>query len=129
MMTDRTLFDLMVNIVSSLPNKPALMIGALPDDKLYRAIAEKSGLRLYFEAFADRLYQDDGSLCPRTQEGAVLAQTDAIVAQAKRIADVSSVVTASGKTLPITAQSLCLHGDNPASIKAIRRIAQVLGQV
>ncbi|QTN31569.1 5-oxoprolinase subunit PxpA [Akkermansiaceae bacterium] len=64
------------------------------------------------EGFIDRRYQDDGSLCPRTDERALIENADEAVSQAIQIAIKKSVTTLSGATIPLKAQTLCIHGDS-----------------
>ena len=64
------------------------------------------------EVFADRAYQEDGSLVPRGQPGAVLSDVDEICAQAVRLAG--------------SARSICVHGDTPGAVAMARRVREVL---
>lgn len=77
---------------------------------------------LWFEAFADRTYTETGLLAPRTENGAVLKTADAIFAQAKALIQLNHVTTSTGETLPIKADSLCVHGDTPAAFEALEKI-------
>ena len=64
------------------------------------------------EVFADRAYTSDGELLPRSQEGALHLDPDTIIEQAKKL-------TANNQT---TADTLCFHGDNPASVTALKSL-------
>ena len=65
-------------------------------------IAAEEGLETVREGFADRAYRDDGTLVPRTEDGAVLSDTDDVVAQALKLVG--------------TVDSICLHGDSPGAL-------------
>ena len=67
------------------------------------------------EAFADRRYESDGSLRPRKFRDALLADPQQAAAQALQIVEHSSVVASNVATIPLSAQTLCLHGDTPGS--------------
>ncbi len=103
-----------------------LMILASSDNQKYLDIADIYDLPLLFEAFADRSYQPDGRLTPRTQPHAVYHNEDDIYNQAMQIANYGSVTTAEGQMIKIEADTLCVHGDNPESISLVARIKQGL---
>jgi UPF0271 protein len=67
------------------------------------------------EAFADRRYEPDSSLRPRKFRDALLADPQQAAEQALQIVQHSSVVASNGATIPLIAQTLCLHGDTPGS--------------
>jgi UPF0271 protein len=85
------------------------------------AVAEAQEMRTIHEFFADRSYQPDGSLTPRTQPGALIEDCHTAVAQALRIVQHSELVAANGTVLrrPMPAgstASICLHGDGPHAL-------------
>lgn len=65
------------------------------------------------EAFADRVYEPDGSLRSRTKPDALIADPDAAAEQALRIASTQSVRCHDGTVLPLMADTLCVHNDTP----------------
>ena len=101
--------------------KPILMLQAVPENELHQQEAAKLGLKLHFEAFADRCYDDDGKLLSRTKLGAVHTR-EKMIAQVKQLCDEGMVTTVSGHTLKLMANTLCVHGDNDEGIKAIADI-------
>lgn len=102
-----------------------LMIQAHPMRNTFVAEAKEFGISLQFEAFIDRLYLDDGSLAPRSLSGAVLDETSAVL-QARQIINSNSVVTHSGKTMPIVADTMCVHGDNPNALNVAKAVREML---
>ena len=102
---------------------PGLILYGLAGGELIHA-AEKVRLRSASEVFADRRYMDDGSLMPRSQAGAVLADEAEATAQALRMARDGEVVTASGKVLKVKADTICIHGDTPKAIAFAQHIRQ-----
>lgn len=103
----------------------ALMIQATPQNEQYQAMAEEVNVPLYFEAFADRRYTDDGLLQSRAIDGAVLSESQALE-QAKQLIEEGTVTTATGKSLPITAHSLCVHGDTQCAVDIAKRIRRLI---
>lgn len=78
--------------------------------------AEALGLSVVREAYADRAYQANGLLVPRSEPGAVLHDAQAIAARAVRLAETGEIVAADGTTVRTAARSLCLHGDNAEAV-------------
>ena len=103
----------------------AFMLQATADAEIHRQEAQIFGLELIFEAFADRCYNDDGSLLSRSVEGAVHSR-EKILAQVQQLKDHRTVITASGLELPLQADSLCVHGDNREAINVIEEIRQLI---
>ena len=87
--------------------------------------AKEFGLPLYFEAFSDRRYTDDGLLQSRNIEGAVLDEKGALM-QAEQLIESGTVTTASGNTLKVEADSLCVHGDTLGAVSIAQRIRAFL---
>ncbi len=94
---------------------PDLILYALAGSQLARA-ASARGLRVAEEVFADRTYRADGSLTPRTEPGAVIDDVDAAVEHVLRMVQKGVVRTTSGSEIPVTAETICLHGDGPKAV-------------
>ena len=87
-------------------------------------IAKRSGVSVCGEVFADRGYTDDGTLAPRDQPGGMVTDADKSVAQALAMIEQGYVTSLSGKRVPVAAETLCIHGDQPgaaAFARALRR--------
>ena len=85
-------------------------------------MAQSEGIKVSFEAFADRSYEDDMTLTPRSVDGSVLKDLDQIFNQVMAIIERNNVTSRIGKKIDINAETICIHGDNPAAIE----IAQTL---
>lgn len=90
--------------------------------------AQRRGLRAVSEVFADRSYQDDGTLTPRSRPGAMIEDVEASVAQVLGMVLEGRVRAQSGREVPVRADSLCIHGDQPGALAFVRRIRQALAQ-
>ena len=109
-------------------NQPlAFMLQATADAEIHRQEAQMFGLELIFEAFADRCYNDDGSLLSRSVEGAVHSR-EKMLAQVQQLKNHRTVTTISGLELPLQADSLCVHGDNREAVNAIEEIRQLINR-
>src|SRR4051812_43102731 len=93
---------------------PHLIFFALPGSELARAGAA-AGLQVALEGFADRAYEPDGSLTPRSRAGAVIYGVDEVVACAVRMVIDGTVVTTGETTLSVRIDTLCTHGDTPGA--------------
>lgn len=67
--------------------------------------------------FADRSYQSDGALTPRSKPGALIEDPDKAVLQALRMVRQSQVFSVDGKTIELKADTLCLHGDGTHALE------------
>lgn len=92
---------------------------------LYLESAARAELPTILEGFADRAYQPDGRLVPRTQPGAVLTDEQAVVEQVAGLAR-GEVVTVDGRLITLRAESVCVHSDTPGSAVLARRIREHL---
>jgi 5-oxoprolinase (ATP-hydrolysing) subunit A len=79
--------------------------------------ADKIGLQTASEVFADRTYQDDGSLTPRTQAGALIKEKDKMIQQVLQMVNEGTVTTQSGKKISILAETICIHGDGKHAVE------------
>jgi 5-oxoprolinase (ATP-hydrolysing) subunit A len=89
---------------------PRLMLFGLAGSQLI-AVAEACGLPVASEVFADRRYQADGSLVPRSLPGAIIADEKAAVAQALSMVLGDRVTAIDGTIVGIRADTVCVHGD------------------
>lgn len=88
--------------------------------------AGKYGLKTYNEAFADRTYQDDGSLTPRKQTNALIKETGKVTSQVLQIIKEKTVQSVSGHSIPIVAETICIHGDGEHAVDFAKAIHQTL---
>lgn len=90
------------------------------------AEAENKGLKTASEVFADRSYQDDGSLTPRTSLNAMLTSDEAAMQQVLQMTEKKTVTSTNGKTIPICAETICLHGDGTQAVSFATKIREAL---
>lgn len=130
MMKDAGLLGSVMESVARYRPNLALMIPVTQAHGEHQALANRIGVPLIFEAFADRAYDDRGHLVSRSQSGAVHHDAAIIVQQALSFANDGGVYSNSGTWLDLPASSLCVHGDNDhalAAVKAIRAALQLGG--
>ncbi|MCB7320026.1 LamB/YcsF family protein [Lacrimispora sp. 210928-DFI.3.58] len=102
-----------------------LVLLALSGSQMIRA-AEDTGLPYASEVFADRGYQADGSLVPRTMPGAMIEDEDYAVGRVIRMAKEGTVTAVDGTEISIQADSVCVHGDSPKALAFVQRIRGAL---
>jgi UPF0271 protein len=116
---DRGLADGIARAVASFD--PSLLLFGLPGTELLRA-GDAAGLPLAAEGFADRNYEADGSLTPRTEPDAVIHDAAAVVTRAVQMAREGVVISRDGEEVPMRVATICTHGDTPGSHTLARRI-------
>jgi UPF0271 protein len=102
-----------------------LVLFGLPGSALLSE-GRKAGLQVAAEIFADRAYLADGSLAPRSRPGSVIHEPDAVVARAVQMVRERAVVSVDGATVPLEADTLCVHGDTPGAAGLARAIRAAL---
>ncbi|SMC52489.1 LamB/YcsF family protein [Sporomusa malonica] len=104
---------------------PTLILFGLSGGELVKA-GEKIGIKTAHEVFADRTYQPDGSLTPRSQPDALIAGHEKAVAQVVRMVREGKVTSQQGTDIAIQADTVCIHGDGPEALAFARHIREVL---
>ena len=123
------LFKLLLTAIKdTTPNLPLVILATAGNGTLEK-LAGNAGINLWFEAFADRLYTDDGALVPRQYDHAVHSSADAIAEQARLIAYHHYTLSENGRKVPIHANCLCVHSDSPDVVNAILAIRKSLSNV
>ncbi|MCU1716273.1 5-oxoprolinase subunit PxpA [Pseudomonas sp. 5P_3.1_Bac2] len=118
----RAVLEAMAQYDRQLP----LMLMATADNRASQALAAEYGVSLCFEAFADRAYDEQGRLVSRRLPGAVHHEPQQVVAQALAIARGEALISSGGSPLQLQAQTLCVHGDNPSALAALKQIRAAL---
>jgi 5-oxoprolinase (ATP-hydrolysing) subunit A len=78
------------------------------------------------EVFADRAYEDDGSLVSRRKPGAVLHDAKTIADRVARMVQDGAVVSVTGKVIKMRTDTVCIHGDTPGAVDIARGVRQAL---
>ena len=121
--TDAELAQAIAHAVASFD--ATLTLVTLPGSVL--ALAARSvGLHVVGEGFADRAYNDDGTLVPRSQPGAVIHDPEQAAARAVRMVTRQEVETISGRVIPLAIDTLCIHGDTPGAPQIARDLRAAL---
>ena len=106
---------------------PALILVGLAGSELIRA-GKQYGLTTREEVFADRGYQADGSLVPRSQSGALIENEEQALAQTLEMVQHGRVKSITGEWATVTAQTVCLHGDGEHALAFARRLRSTFAE-
>lgn len=122
---DRALADAICGAIREVD--PHLIVLGLSGSCLLEA-ARDAGLPAASEVFADRAYEEDGSLTPRSMPGSVITDEDEAIARVLQMVRQGTVTSRTGKTVSIRADSICLHGDGVKAVAFARRIREALSE-
>jgi UPF0271 protein len=122
MIADEATLAVVMQAVREYAPRCPLVIMATPEADRFRERATALGLTLWFEAFSDRAYDDQGRLLSRSVPGAVHHSCEAIEQQVVQIISEGSVTSINGVRVPIQADTLCIHGDNPLALQVVQRL-------
>jgi UPF0271 protein len=103
----------------------SLILYALSGSEMITA-AKKIEMIAVSEVFADRTYQDDGSLTPRNQSNALITDEQQSINQVLMMVQHQQVISANKKSVSLEAQTLCLHGDGTHAVEFAKMINQKL---
>jgi UPF0271 protein len=117
---DEGLAEAIVRVVSVTEGQPVLFVPA--GSVLERVARARGNFSVAAEIFADRTYQRDGSLTPRSRPDALITDEDAAVAQVLRIVREGLVTTTDGTDVALHADTVCLHGDGAHAVEFARRL-------
>jgi len=121
---DGALAEAVVGAIRTTGENP--MIYALAGSELERVARQCLGLMVVSEVFADRTYQRDGSLTPRSRPEALIEAEATAVAQVRRMLEHGVVRATDGTEVTINAGTICLHGDGPQAVAFARRLRHEL---
>jgi UPF0271 protein len=120
------IWDAMAEAVAKVDTEIILVVLAAANrDDLLR-MGNRAGIRLAFEAFPDRAYKKDGSLVPRKEKGAVIEDYELVAQRAIKMALEGKVAAIDGTEINLKAETLCVHGDNPAAVQMVKKIRERL---
>ncbi|MCI5591614.1 MAG: 5-oxoprolinase subunit PxpA [Ruminococcus sp.] len=104
---------------------PNIILLGLSGSQMLKAAVD-TGLRCAKEVFADRAYEEDGSLVARTKPGAVITDENESLKRVIGMVKEGKVTAITGKEIPIEAQSICVHGDGVKALEFVKKIRQAL---
>lgn len=122
MMKDLRIFKAVATAVSRFDKTLKLMVLSMVDTTAHEKIAKELGVELLYEVFADRAYDDNGLLLPRSQSGAVLHDVNAVIKRLELLQTKGLLETISGQKIALRADTLCVHGDNEEAVNLVKTL-------
>lgn len=121
-------FELAYTLTQSVKEIDAnLSFFGLPHSEMEKA-SNKSALQFIGEAFADRTYQNDGSLTPRSQSNALIESESVAIEQVLQIIKSRTVTSLFGNRIPLPAETICIHGDGKHAVLFAASLYKKLNQ-
>ena len=120
---DRGVADTVCRAVKAID---ATLILLAPATSQLVAAGRAAGLAVVEEIFADRAYQPNGELVPRSRPGAVLHTAGECVSHVLAMVEAGALIATDGTRLPTPIGSVCVHGDNPAAVAVAAAVREAL---
>jgi UPF0271 protein len=122
---DEALSEAMVRAVKDLGS--GVILYCLSQSRNFE-LAKKANIRVAGEVFADRGYSDDGTLAPRDKPGGMIVDASASEKQALAMILEGYVTSLSGKKVPVAADTMCLHGDQPGAVAFAQHLRKAFSE-
>ncbi|UCF95545.1 MAG: LamB/YcsF family protein [Desulfobacterales bacterium] len=120
------IWDAVAEVMGRLDPRLILFVLAGPGRDDLEAIGAKHGIRIAFEFFGDRAYNPDGSLVSRKERGAVIHDHRVVAQKVLKLVEDGKVVCRDGSEIELAADTICVHGDNPAAVALVQKIRATL---
>ncbi len=120
---DKRTAEVIIEVMKSIQFPLCLYV---PYGSVIAEMAIKENILITYEAFADRNYNEDLSLVSRGESNALITDADEMFNHVHRMITEKKVLTISGVEVPISAQTFCIHGDNPKAIKLVKSLMKNL---
>lgn len=104
---------------------PSIKLLGLAGSEMIRA-AKDTGLPYAQEVFADRAYEDDGTLVARSKPGAMITDEELAIDRVVDMVLHGRVISINGREVPLAADSICVHGDGEKAVEFVRKIRRAL---
>jgi UPF0271 protein len=120
------IWDAVAEAIAAVDPRLVLFVMAGPWREDLAAIGARHQIRLAFEFFGDRAYNPDGSLVSRRLPGAVIYDHERVAQKVLKLVKEGKVVCIDGSEMELTAETICVHGDNPAALELVSHIRKSL---
>jgi UPF0271 protein len=120
------IWDAVAEAIAALDSQLILFVLAGPGRQDLEAIGAKHGIRIAYEFFGDRAYNPDGSLVSRKLPGAVIHDHQLVAEKVLKMVTEGRVICADGSEIQLAADTICVHGDNPAALTLVKKIRETL---
>lgn len=126
MMKDETIFIAILEAISVYDKNIKLMTLSNKNNEKYQTIAKRFGINLLYEVFADRNYTDEGFLVSRNHNNAVIHNDAEVSSRVQTLKNEGYIRSVNNQKLFLTADTICVHGDNEKALEFIKLLKKVL---
>ena len=123
---DIEIWDTVAEVIAAVDSGLILFVMAGPWRQDLEAIGARHGIRMAFEFFGDRAYNPDGTLVSRKLPGAVIHDHERVAEKVLKMVKEGKVVCIDGTEIELAAETICVHGDNPAALGLVKNIRESL---
>lgn len=123
---DMEIWDAVAEVIAAVDSGLIMFVMAGPWRQDLAAIGARHGIRIAFEFFGDRAYNSDGTLVSRKLPGAVIHDQELVAEKVLKMVKEGKVVCIDGTEIELAAETICVHGDNPAALELVRNIRESL---
>lgn len=126
MMRDENIFKAVLSAISSFDKNIKLMVLSSSNNEALKYTAMIYGIDLIYEVFADRNYNDNGTLVSRIQPNAIISDELEVMERVRILSSNGYINSINGKKLFLNADTICVHGDNDKALEFIKALNKVL---
>jgi len=126
MMKDENILKAVLNAISSFDKNIKLMLLSTPNNESNKHTAQLYGINLIFEVFADRNYNDNGTLVSRAQPNALISDELEVAQRIMTLKEKGYLETINKEKLFIEVNTICVHGDNKNALEFIKLLRKAL---
>lgn len=126
MMRDENIFKAVVSAIAAFDKNVRVMILSGPKNEAYKHTASLYGVNIIYEVFADRNYNDDGSLVSRMSENAVIHDELEVAQRILTLKEKGFIQSINGQRLTLEVDTICVHGDNEKALEFIKLLKKAL---
>ena len=126
MMKDENIFKAVLNAISSFDKNIKLMVLSTPNNEANKHTALLYGINLIFEVFADRNYNENGTLVSRAQPNAVITDELEVAQRIMTLKEKGYLETVNKEKLFIEVNTICVHSDSANALEFIKLLRQAL---
>ncbi len=120
------IWEAVAEAIAAVDTRLILFVLAATERESLEAVGARYGIRIAYEFFGDRAYNSDGSLVSRQEPGSVIHDGDMVAEKVLKMVKEGRVVCKDGPEIELTADTICVHGDNPSALSLIKKIRETL---
>jgi len=120
------IWEAVAEAIAAVDTRLILFVLAATERESLEAVGTRHGIRIAYEFFGDRAYNPDGSLVSRQEPGSVIHDGDMVAEKVLKMVKEGRVVCKDGSEIELTADTICVHGDNPSALSLVKKIREAL---